>query len=95
MGSTAARWLWFGGLWAASAAAAALAAYALRWVVRGEGADRGLRGPCRQFRRTARDIDSATAVPGSGVRLDLLLTGLLLLGAVLFGYLLYTVLRRF
>lgn len=49
-----------------------------------------------RFRRTARDIDSATTVRGSGVRLGLLLTGLLLLlGAVLFGYLLYTVLRRF
>lgn len=48
-----------------------------------------------RFRRTARDIDSAATVPGSGVRLDLVLTGLLLLlGAVLFGYLLYMVLRR-
>lgn len=46
-------------------------------------------------RHGAGDIDSPTAVPGSGVRLDLLLTGLLLLGAVLFVYLLYTVLRRF
>lgn len=49
-----------------------------------------------RFRRTAQDIDSAAIVPGGGVRLDLWLTGLLLLlGAVLFGYLLYTVLRRF
>ena len=48
-----------------------------------------------RFRKTARDIDSAATVPGSGVGLDLWLTGLLLLlGAVLFGYLLYTVLRR-
>ncbi len=48
-----------------------------------------------RFRRTARDIDNEATVPGSGVRLDLVLTGLLLLlGAVLFGYLLYTVLRR-
>lgn len=49
-----------------------------------------------RFRRTARDIDSAAIVPGGGVRLDLWLTGLLLLlGAVLFGYLLYTLLRQF
>ncbi len=48
-----------------------------------------------RFRRTVRDIDNEAIVSGSGVRLDLVLTGLLLLlGAVLFGYLLYTVLRR-
>ncbi len=34
-GSTASRWLWFGGLWAASAVATALVAYALRWVLIG------------------------------------------------------------
>jgi len=27
------QWLWFGGLWAVSAAATALFAYALRWVL--------------------------------------------------------------
>ncbi len=48
-----------------------------------------------RFRQTARDIDSPQPLPGSGVRQDLALTGmLLLLGAVLFAYLLYTVLRR-
>jgi len=48
-----------------------------------------------RFRRTARDIDSEATMRGSRVRLDLVLTGLLLLlGTVLFGYLLYTVLRR-
>ena len=35
MGNTASRWLWFGGLWAASAAVTALVAYALRWVLLG------------------------------------------------------------
>ena len=34
-GGTASRWLWFGGLWAASAAVMALVAYALRWVLLG------------------------------------------------------------
>lgn len=48
-----------------------------------------------RFRRTARDIDSPQTLPGSGVRLDLAMTGmLLLLGAVLLAYMLYTVLRR-
>ena len=34
-GGTASRWLWFGGLWAASAVVTALVAYALRWVLLG------------------------------------------------------------
>ncbi len=29
------RWAWFAGIWAASAAATALLAYALRWVLLG------------------------------------------------------------
>jgi len=48
-----------------------------------------------RFRRTVRDTDDQATVPGSEIRLDLVLTGLLLLlGAVLFGYLIYTVLRQ-
>ena len=35
MGAGASRWLWFGGLWAASAAVTALVAYALRWMLLG------------------------------------------------------------
>jgi len=35
MGSTTARWLWFAGLWAASAAATGVVAYALHWVLLG------------------------------------------------------------
>lgn len=45
-----------------------------------------------RFRRTAKEIDGAQTVPGSGERLDLALAGLLvLLGAALFVYLAYTV----
>ena len=35
MGRVGSRWLWFAGIWAASAAATALAAYGLRWVLLG------------------------------------------------------------
>ncbi len=35
MEATSKRWLWFAGLWAASAAATALVAYALRWLLLG------------------------------------------------------------
>ena len=48
-----------------------------------------------RFRRTARDIDSPETLPGSGARLDLVLTGLLTaLGAALFVYLFSTVVER-
>ncbi len=35
MGNAPSRWLWFAGLWAASAAATGVVAYALRWVLLG------------------------------------------------------------
>ena len=48
-----------------------------------------------RFRQTARDIDSKDVRRGAGARLDLGLVGLLvLLGATLFVYLSYTVVRR-
>ena len=44
-----------------------------------------------RFRRTTRDIDAKEVRPGPGERLDFtLVTLLLLLGAILFVYLLYT-----
>jgi putative membrane protein len=47
------------------------------------------------FDRTARDIDAAERRPGPGTRLDItLVTLLLLLGAILFVYLAYTVIGR-
>jgi putative membrane protein len=47
-----------------------------------------------RFRRTAVAIDSAEALPGPGERIDLTLAGLLtMLGAALFVYLAYTVIR--
>ena len=48
-----------------------------------------------RFRRTSRDIDAAELRPGPETRLDLMLVSLLLLlGAVLFAYLVYTVIGR-
>lgn len=48
-----------------------------------------------RFRRTARDIDAEERRPGPGTRLDIMIATLLLvLGAVLFVYLVYTVLDR-
>ncbi|UDL94154.1 DUF202 domain-containing protein [Lichenihabitans sp. PAMC28606] len=45
-----------------------------------------------RYRKTARDIDSADVRPGSGARLDVALAAMLvLLGAALFVYLVYTV----
>jgi inner membrane protein YidH len=45
-----------------------------------------------RFRKTAREIDSAEQLPGSGERLDIALAALLvILGAALFVYLSYTV----
>lgn len=47
-----------------------------------------------RFRRTAVAIDSAEPLPGPGERIDLTLAGLLtMLGAALFVYLAYTVIR--
>jgi putative membrane protein len=44
-----------------------------------------------RFRRTTRDIDAAERRPGPGTRLDIALVALLmLLGAILFVYLAYT-----
>jgi putative membrane protein len=48
-----------------------------------------------RFRRTTRDIDAAERRPGPGTRLDIVLVAsLLLLGAILFVYLTYTVIGR-
>jgi len=48
-----------------------------------------------RFRRTTRDIDAAERRPGPGTRLDIALVMLLLvLGAILFVYLVYTVVGR-
>lgn len=48
-----------------------------------------------RFRKTALDIDSKETRPGAGTRMDMALAGLLvLLGASLFVYLLYTVIGR-
>ena len=48
-----------------------------------------------RFRRTALDIDSAETRPGSGDRMDVILTALLvILGAALFVYLSYTLISR-
>ncbi len=48
-----------------------------------------------RFRQTTRDIDSKEVRSDTGARLDLALVGLLvLLGATLFVYLSYTVVRR-
>jgi putative membrane protein len=48
-----------------------------------------------RFRRTALAISSEDQRPGTGDRMDLLLVGMLtLLGAALFAYLTYTVIRR-
>ena len=48
-----------------------------------------------RFRQIGREIDAAETVPSRGTRLDMTMVGmLLLLGATLFAYLLYTVLRR-
>ena len=33
VGRAGSRWLWFAGIWAASTAVSALAAYGLRWVL--------------------------------------------------------------
>jgi len=44
-----------------------------------------------RFCRTARDVDSMVTVAGGSGWVGVVLTALLLLGAVLFGYLLYTV----
>ena len=47
-----------------------------------------------RFRQIAHQIDVAETVPADGRRLDVAMVGmLLLLGATLFAYLLYTVLR--
>ena len=44
-----------------------------------------------RFRKTTRDIDAKEARPGPGERLDITLVSLLLLlGAILFVYLIYT-----
>lgn len=49
-----------------------------------------------RFRKTTRDIEAAELRPGPGTRLDITLaTLLLLLGAILFVYLVYTVVDRF
>lgn len=48
-----------------------------------------------RFRKTALDIASKEVRPGTGARIDVVLAGLLvLLGAALFVYLFYTVVRR-
>ncbi len=48
-----------------------------------------------RFRQIAHEIDTAETVPSGGRRLDMAMVGmLLLLGATVFAYLLYTVLRR-
>ncbi|HUZ67058.1 MAG TPA: DUF202 domain-containing protein [Beijerinckiaceae bacterium] len=48
-----------------------------------------------RFRKTALDIDSKEIKPGTGARMDVMLAGLLVLvGGVLFVYLLYTVVSR-
>ncbi len=48
-----------------------------------------------RFRRVGRDIDAAGTLPARGGGLDVAVVGMLLaLGATLFAYLLYTVLRR-
>jgi len=48
-----------------------------------------------RFRHTALDIDSAETRPGSGDRMDVILAVLLvILGAALFVYLLYTLISR-
>jgi putative membrane protein len=48
-----------------------------------------------RFRHTALDIDSAETRPGSGDRMDVILTVLLvILGAALFVYLSYTLISR-
>ena len=47
-----------------------------------------------RFRKTTRDIDATEARPGPGSRLDITLVALLLLlGAILFVYLVYTGIR--
>ena len=47
-----------------------------------------------RFRRTAAEIDSPETAPGPGERMDFTLAGLLsILGAALFVYLAYTVIR--
>jgi putative membrane protein len=49
-----------------------------------------------RFRKTAREIDSAQVLPGSGERLDIALATLLvILGTTLFVYLSYTVVSNF
>ncbi len=49
-----------------------------------------------RFRKTAREIDSADVLPGSGQRLDIALAALLvILGTALFVYLSYTVVSNF
>jgi putative membrane protein len=49
-----------------------------------------------RFRRTGFDIDAEEVRPGPGARLDFTLVFLLLLlGAILFVYLMYTVINRF
>jgi putative membrane protein len=49
-----------------------------------------------RFRKTAREIDSAQVLPGSGERLDIALATLLvILGTALFVYLSYTVVSNF
>ncbi len=48
-----------------------------------------------RFRKTAIDIDRQEVRPGTGAQMDIVLIGLLvLLGAALFVYLTYTVIRR-
>ncbi len=48
-----------------------------------------------RFRQTARDITAKEVRPGTGERMDFTLVGLLvLLGTVLFVYLMYTVISR-
>lgn len=48
-----------------------------------------------RFRRTALDIEAAEVRPGPGTRLDItMVTLLLILGAILFVYLVYTVVDR-
>jgi putative membrane protein len=49
-----------------------------------------------RFRKTAKEIDSAEVLPGSGERLDVALATLLvILGTALFVYLSYTVVSNF
>jgi putative membrane protein len=49
-----------------------------------------------RFRKTALDIDAEEVRPGPGARLDITLAALLLLlGAILFVYLMYTIINRF